>query len=117
LQSGRTYTVTVSSDVNNDGNTRTDRPPYVGRNTVYGPNFLDVDMRVTRDFPLYAERVKLRLMFEAFNLTNRANYSSLLTTQYNFTAATNTFSPASGFLTPTATFDPRILQLAAKITF
>ncbi len=28
IQSGRPYNVAVSSDVNNDGNTRTDRPPY-----------------------------------------------------------------------------------------
>ncbi|HLH00785.1 MAG TPA: carboxypeptidase regulatory-like domain-containing protein [Bryobacteraceae bacterium] len=117
VQSGRPFSILVGGDVNNDGNTRTDRPPYVGRNTLIGPNFLDVDIRVTRDFPLYAERVKLRMMFEAFNLTNRANFNSLLTTQYNFTAATNTFSPVAGLGTPTTTFDPRILQLAAKITF
>jgi hypothetical protein len=117
MKSGRRYDVVVGGDVNNDGNTRTDRPPYLGRNTAGGPNFLDVDMRFTRDFKLYAERVRLKMMFEAFNLTNRANYSSLLTTQYNFSATTRIFSPAPGFLTPTATFDPRILQLAAKITF
>ena len=122
LQSGRPYSIFVGADVNNDGNTRTDRPPAVGRNTIYGPNFLDVDMRVTRDFALYAERVKLRMMFEAFNLTNRANFSSfttssLLTTLYNFTSATNTFTPAAGYLSRVATADPRILQLAAKITF
>ena len=122
VQSGRPYNILVGGDVNNDGNTRTDRPPYVGRNTIYGPNFLDVDMRVTRDFALYAERLKLRMMFEAFNLTNRANFSSfttssLLTTLYNFNSATNVFSPAAGYLSRVATADPRILQLAAKITF
>jgi outer membrane receptor protein involved in Fe transport len=117
MQSGRPYTISVGGDPNNDGNTRSDRPPGVGRNTVEGPNFLVVDMRVTREIPLYAERVKMKLIFEAFNLTNRANYSSLLTGQYNFSAATNTFTPASGFLTPSTTFDARILQLAAKITF
>ncbi len=122
LQSGRPYTITVGGDVNNDGNTRTDRPPGVGRNTIEGPNFLDVDIRFTRDIPLYEERVKLKLIFEAFNLTNRANFSSfttnsILTTQYNFRAATNTFTPTTNFLAPVATADPRILQLAAKITF
>ncbi len=122
IQSGRPYSIGVGADVNNDGNTRTDRPPSIGRNTIYGPNLLNVDMRVTRDFPLYTERVKLRMMFEAFNLTNRANFSSfttssLLTTLYNFSSATNTFTPAAGFLSRVATNDPRILQLAAKITF
>jgi len=57
------------------------------------------------------------LIFETFNLANHPNYSALLTTQYNFTPATRVFSPAAGFLTPTDTFDPRIIQLAAKITF
>jgi hypothetical protein len=117
MQSGRPFTAAVGSDVNNDGNTRTDRAPYVGRNTIGGPNFEQVDIRFSRDFALYKERAKLRLMFEGFNITNRANYNSILTTQYNFNTTTRVFSPAAGFLTPTTTFDPRILQLAAKVTF
>src|SRR5262249_10883435 len=117
MQSGRPFTVTVGGDANNDGNTRTDRPSYVGRNTIGGPNFEQVDIRFSRDFALYKERAKLRLIFEGFNITNRANYNSILTTQYNFNATTRVFSPATGFLAPTTTFDPRILQLAAKVTF
>jgi hypothetical protein len=119
LQSGRFYTATVggTSDVNNDGNTRNDRSPYVGRNTFEGPGLATVDLRVSRDIPLYRERARLRLIFEAFNLTNRPNFSSILTTEYNFNATTRVFSPAAGFLSPTDTFDPRIVQLAAKITF
>jgi outer membrane receptor protein involved in Fe transport len=116
-QSGRPFNDTVSSDVNNDGNTRTDRVPAAGRNTINGPNFAQVDFRFSRDLALYRERVKLRLIFEGFNVTNRANYNNILTNQYNFNATTRVFSPAAGFLSPTTTFDPRILQLAAKITF
>ena len=67
LQSGRPYTIGVGGDVNNDGNSSTDRPPYVGRNTLGGPNFAAVDIRFSRDIPVY-ERARLRLMFEAFNL-------------------------------------------------
>src|SRR5262249_46913890 len=117
VQSGRPFTATVGGDPNNDGNTRTDRPPFVGRNTIDGPGFAAVDIRFTRDIRLYRERVGLRLIFEAFNLTNRANFSGITTSQYNFSATTKVFTPVSTFLAPTATSDPRILQLAAKITF
>ena len=116
VQSGRPYTAGVNNDPNNDGNFSTDRPPFVGRDTIQGPNFATVDMRVTRDFRIW-ERAGLRLMFEAFNLTNRANYSSINTTQYTYTAATRAYVTNPAFLTRTATFDPRILQLAAKFTF
>lgn len=116
LQSGRPYSINAGGDPNNDGNTRTDRPSYVGRNTIDGPGFESVDIRFTRDIAFY-EHARLRLMFEAFNVLNHPNFSSILTAQYNYTAATRTFAPAAGFLSPTATFDPRILQLAAKFTF
>jgi hypothetical protein len=116
VQSGRPLTATVNNDPNNDGNSSTDRPPYVGRNTITGPNFAQVDMRFTRDIHFW-EHANLRLMFEAFNLTNRANYSTINTTQYTFTAATRAFVTNPAFLQRTATFDPRILQLAAKFTF
>ena len=117
LQSGRPLTATVGGDPNGDANTSTDRPPFVGRNTYTGPNYLTADLRVTRDIRLTEGRAKLRLMFEAFNLTNRANYNSITTAKYSFSSATKVFTPNATFLAPTTTYDPRILQLAAKITF
>jgi outer membrane receptor protein involved in Fe transport len=117
VQSGRPLTATVGGDPNGDTNTSTDRPPYVGRDTYTGPNLLTADIRLTRDIPLYRDRAALRLMFEAFNVTNRANFNAITTAQYNFNATTRVFTPNATFLTPTTTYDPRILQLAAKITF
>ncbi|MDQ2777244.1 MAG: carboxypeptidase regulatory-like domain-containing protein [Acidobacteriota bacterium] len=120
LQSGRPYTSTIglASDINNDGNLRDDRTPGEGRNALRGPNFLDDDVRLSRFVPLGSERVRLQLIGEAFNVTNRVNFTSLRTTQYNFTGST--FIPVPTFLTPapgSATGDPRILQLAAKVFF
>src|SRR5207245_7274738 len=112
LQSGRPYSIVAGGDPNGDGNTRTDRVPYVGRNTLDGPGFIGVDMRFTRDIGI-TERARLRLMFEAFNLLNHPNFSNILNAQYNYSNATRVFTPAAGFGTPTATSDPRILQLAA----
>jgi outer membrane receptor protein involved in Fe transport len=115
IQSGRPFSPFVNVDLNQDGNSSNDRAPGAGRNSIRGPNFLTDDVRLTKRIPLFGERVYMQLIGEAFNITNRANYSLLRTTQYNF--AGGTFSPTPGYLTPTATYDPRILQLAAKIRF
>jgi hypothetical protein len=120
VQSGRYYSSTIggNSDVNNDGNTRTDRTPFEGRNIYKAPNFASVDFRFSRDIGLAKEsRVKLRLIFEAFNVTNRANFNAFLTTPYNFNSTTRVFTPVTTFGQVTDTSDPRIIQLAAKITF
>ena len=103
---------------------RSDRPPSAGRNTFEAPGYAAVDLRFSRDIALWRERARLRLIFEAFNLTNRANFGSLnpsvasiVTTQYNFNSTTRVFSPNPTFGQVLDTFDPRILQLAAKIYF
>jgi outer membrane receptor protein involved in Fe transport len=120
LQSGRAYSSTVGQtpDLNNDGNIRNDRTPGQGRNALRGPSFLQDDVRLSRFFPLGTERIRLQLIGEAFNVTNRTNFVSLRTTQYNFTGAT--LVPLANFFTPavgSAAGAPRILQLAAKIVF
>ena len=118
VQSGRPLTITAGGDPNNDTNTASDRAPYVGRNTISGPSFLTADLRVTRDIALVKDnKANLKLIFEAFNATNRANYNAITTSQYNYNATTRVFTPNAAFLARTSTFDPRILQLSAKITF
>lgn len=116
-QSGRPFNPSATGDYNNDGNSRNDRVPGFGRNSIQGPKFVSLDARISKDVPLWQERVKLRLIGEAFNILNRANVSGINTTPYTFAAATRTFTPNPAFLTNTASFDPRILQIAARITF
>jgi len=119
VTSGRWFSQTVggTSDVNRDGNARTDRPAGVGRNTIEGPGFAAVDLRFSKDVPVGSERVRLRLIFEAFNLTNRANFNNFNRTPVAFNANTLAFTPVAGYLARTGSADPRILQLAAKIIF
>lgn len=123
VQTGRPYTATLGQnpDLNNDGNLRDDRTPGQGRNAWRGPNFMTDDVRVSRYFPLGVERFRLQLIGEAFNITNRVNFVSLRTTQYNFTGDfAASFVALPTFLTAApgnATRDPRILQLAAKLYF
>jgi outer membrane receptor protein involved in Fe transport len=116
LQSGRVANALVSADINADGNSRNDRAPGFGRNTLEGPGFASWDFRVSRDITFF-ERMKLRLMGEAFNSFNRPNFTTFDQAPFAFTAATRTFSPRTQFLTNTGTADARILQLAARITF
>jgi len=61
--------------------------------------------------------MKLRLIGEAFNSLSRANYSGLQTAPYSFNATTRVLTPWTNYLNNTASFDPRILQIAARITF
>lgn len=117
VQSGRYFSATVSGDPNNDSTTASDRPFFTGRNTIEGPGFASVDARISRDIPLYQERANLRLIVEAFNLTNRANFTAFNRGEFTFNAATRVFTPAPNYLARTGTADPRILQVAVRITF
>jgi outer membrane receptor protein involved in Fe transport len=117
LQSGRPFSERSNVDLNNDGNRFTDRMPGVGRNTRTGPGFASVDLRVSKEVPVWREKVKLRLMGEAFNAFNRANFTTVQQVPFNYNATTRTFTPVATFGQATNTADPRILQLAARITF
>src|SRR5206468_11704391 len=82
IQSGRHFNQVVNTtgggiDLNNDGNSATDRVPGIGRNTLTGPSLETVDIRLSRDLPFFGERLRIRLIGEAFNATNRANFNGI----------------------------------------
>ncbi|MCC7157572.1 MAG: hypothetical protein IT161_23535, partial [Bryobacterales bacterium] len=54
---------------------------------------------------------------EAFNIANHPNFSNVFRSPYNYASAIGTFTSVANFRQPSATFDPRILQLAARIDF
>ncbi|HEX2714876.1 MAG TPA: hypothetical protein VHM88_22030, partial [Candidatus Acidoferrales bacterium] len=72
-QNGRHWSVQMGGDANNDGNNFTDRVPGIARNTQTLPRQVSMDIRVSKDIPVY-ERLKATLMFEAFNLFNHPNF-------------------------------------------
>jgi outer membrane receptor protein involved in Fe transport len=117
LQSGTWFSATTNVDLNNDGNRYTDRSPGYGRNTIEGPGLATVDLRISKTFPLGREDWQLRLIGEAFNAFNRANFTTVQQTFANYDTASRTFIPNPGFLQPTGTADPRILQIAARLSF
>jgi outer membrane receptor protein involved in Fe transport len=116
LQSGRWYSVRSNVDLDNDGNRFTDRAPGYGRNTIEGPGYATLDARLSKRVPL-GRGADLRLMVEAFNALNRSNVSAVQQVLFTYDAASRLFTPNPAFGTATNTSDPRILQLAARVTF
>ncbi|MBC8167064.1 MAG: TonB-dependent receptor [Bryobacteraceae bacterium] len=72
LTSGFPINIVQGQDLNGDGNNN-DRPLFRGRNDVLGPGFSEINFRVSREFPLYGERLRLELIGEAENLFNSTN--------------------------------------------
>jgi hypothetical protein len=118
--SGRPFNLLVGTDLNQDFHSTTDRPPFAGRNTGRGPNFWTVDLRVTRPVPL-GESVRIELIAEAFNLFNRLNFRSvnntvgLVTGPFDVSGRRD-LSPSQP-LAFTSAFDPRQIQLGARLSF
>ncbi len=121
FHSGRPFNLLAGgSDLNNDRHNTTDRPAYAGRNTGLGPNYWSFDSRLQRVFSI-AEKMKLNVTVEGFNIFNRLNYSSVnnivgtMTGPFNVTGRADR-SPTDplGF---TSALEPRRLQLGAKLVF
>ena len=74
----------------------------VGYDTVRGDNFFQLDVRFSKNIHL-KERYNVQLFFQAFNMTNRANYGN------NFfnTPNSSSFMQPAGFINPSSTSIPR----------
>ena len=125
--SGKPFNVVNGFDRNNDTHTGTDRPllhdgSQVGRNTGLGPSFSTVDLRVSRKFRLPREETYFELIFEAFNLLNRVNYSGINNVVGAMTLETarvrgSSSIPANRPLGFTSAFNPRQIQFGLRLIF
>ena len=100
------------------------------RNLTTGPGIGNIDFRISKDFQL-AERLKLSLTGDAFNLGNFTNFYTVNNTQYNFAAAGSSGACAShtngclvanpAFLAPLTSNNffsgARQLQVSGRLTF
>ncbi|RRA47244.1 TonB-dependent receptor [Acidipila sp. EB88] len=93
-----TANVSAPTGVNPFGNAQ--------RNSVYGPDYNDLDMGLHKAFSLWNENSKLDIRGEAFNILNHVNYNA---PAYNVSS--------SSFGSITSALPPRQLQVAAKIIF
>jgi len=77
----------------------------VGRNSLVGPGYFDIDAEVSRYFN-FTEKQRLELRFEFFNLTNHPNFRLP-----NLTESSATFGEIQSDVSP------RILQFGLRYTF
>jgi len=86
--------------------------PY---NSLRGNPYFNLDSRISKNVKL-GENRNLQLIFQAFNLTNHANYGNNFGTSSN---DTTTFKKAVGFINPTSTYLPRAFtgEFGARFTF
>jgi outer membrane receptor protein involved in Fe transport len=113
LESGRFFTVFVGSDANVDGNPNSDRVGQLGRNTLEGPGYASVDVRVAREFAL-GGRVRGEVSLDVFNLFDRTNIRDLNTVWGSVDPAA---TPIASFNTPRDVFNPRQAQVGLKLKF
>lgn len=82
--------------------------PFDGR--MFGaenPDFSRLDLSLRYAIPLRYRAAQLTFIGEVFNVTGRTNFET----------AGGAIVGSAGFLTPTATFSPREIQLGARLSF
>ncbi|HKW76194.1 MAG TPA: hypothetical protein VJN64_11770, partial [Terriglobales bacterium] len=110
------FNITTGADSNGNGIVN-DRPAGVTRNTGQGFGFTQLDLRLTKTLYILGQPkargdkstpdfTRLELSLDAFNVFNQANFTDVIGV---------ISSPRFGL--PTAAFQPRTLQLSAKIIF
>jgi outer membrane receptor protein involved in Fe transport len=116
-QSGLPYSARVGAvDLNNDGNNLNDLAPGTRRNAFRLPAIVTVDARIARTLPVKG-RAQAQIIWEAFNLFNRANINGVDQNYYTVSVPTLTLEPNARFGQPRSSAGERIMQLAARITF
>jgi hypothetical protein len=109
LTTGKPYSLTTGTDDFNTGINNA-RPAGVARNSLQGPGYADLDLRLSRDFYLSREKKEKGLMatiaFDGFNALNHTNYTGYIG---------NLSSPFFG--RPVSALPSRRLQLTTRFKF
>ena len=82
-----------------------------GRNSFFGPRRVNMDLALEKATNLIGERAKLIFRVEAFNVFNHTEFRPPVDSNGRTSFTSGTFGQISG------TYDPRILQLALRLTF
>ncbi len=101
----------------------------LGRNTLIGPGFTDVDLSLAKEFPIHWESVRLGIRADAYNAFNHVNYQNpnanvgYYCSSYAGPCGASTggslADPTAGTITGPAGYNGsmRIIQLGARLTF
>jgi hypothetical protein len=86
----------------------------VGYNNLRGENFFQLDTRFSKELKL-RERMKLSLYFQAFDLTNRANFGS----SYQGNIQSAVFRQPNNFIAPAGVLVPKSFsgEFGARFSF
>lgn len=110
--SGFPVNATAGADLNNDL-VLNDRLPFRGRNAFAGPDYFQVDLRLSRRIR-FSDAASIELMVESENLFNRLNASCSIA---GCTSAVVNRDGAVDFGRITSTRPGRYVQLGARVLF
>jgi len=112
ISNGDQLNETTSTLLNGDpAGSGIQRPLFVGRDTLRGPNIYQIDMRYTRTVYSH-ERFNVKVLAEANNVFNIKNVTAINTTATTNSAGLITAAPT---LAPTSTIlEGRLLQLGIR---
>ncbi|HYZ84875.1 MAG TPA: TonB-dependent receptor, partial [Bryobacteraceae bacterium] len=113
IASGFPVNVVQGTDLNQDS-TNNDRPLFRGRNDTKGPDFREVNLRISRTFSI-RERLRLEIIAEAENLLNSTN--AACGTATGCSGAVVSRFGAADFLRVTSALNSRQIQLGGRIRF
>jgi hypothetical protein len=128
VRSAFPFNITTGIDINQDGNNN-DRPFAVGRNTGRGPRYVNLDLRLARRFPFSKDNHRaVEVILDSFNLFNRVNFKevngntggALYLKDVGLAEVRvkgRADLPSSSFGGFISAFDPRIVQVALKLSF
>jgi hypothetical protein len=88
----------------------------LGRSSVQGPDFWEIDMSLTRGFRI-RESMRMEFRLDAFNVTNSFRAGVPTTTAAGGTSGVTTTVNSAQFGQILSAQDPRILQVAGKFVF
>jgi hypothetical protein len=97
--SGHPFNLLAGGEVNGDNHTTNERPIGAARDTGLGPNYIDLDARLTWQHKI-GEKANLQLTAEGFNIANRTNFASV----------NNEVSPLFGFTPGFTTFNVHAIR-------
>ena len=119
--SGQPWTQRLGYDYNGDGK-NSDRPAGVGRNTMNGPKYKQLSLRLTKAIPAggYGQ---LEAIAEAFNITNEKNLDVTSVSAGQYLNGPTIANPKAAFVPNpryglySATLPPREIQLGLRWAF
>jgi len=116
VSSGDQQNITANQNLNKDPKSVA-RPLFIGRDTVRTPNIYQFDLRYTRSFYRFWERVEPKFIAEANNVFNHPNVTSLNTVVAVDATGLPLAPIPSRFPATSTVLEGRILQFGLRVDF